>query len=99
MVNGLRPGRTSLHIWDRHGRTELLILVHGQEEDLEEVIRDLLENPAVRVRVIDRGRGRKVLLRGVVATASARADAHAIASAFLGSGGKLIDLLRVRDPN
>lgn len=91
LINGIRPGVTSLHIWDEHGLMESVIRVHDDVAYVEDEIQRAIGFPNVSVRVV---RG-VVILDGEVRDQNWVRRAESIASAY---SDEVINLLRVYEP-
>ncbi|HHW15329.1 MAG TPA: BON domain-containing protein, partial [Firmicutes bacterium] len=90
IVNGKKPGTTSLHLWEKGERRSLLIRV---EVDLEEAVRQitgLLDDPAIQVKAVNGA----LVLAGTVDGPKAAERAEKLARAF---SERVINLLQWKE--
>ena len=92
LINGVSPGRTTLHVWDAQGRTSFAIRVYEDAAEMAREIEHRIADPGVFVWVVKGS----VILEGEVADPVARERAVKIAGAY---SERVIDLLRAPTPD
>lgn len=90
LVTGKAEGVTSLHVWDRGGRTTYKVRVFVDRESLCKEIVSIIELPGISVRVANE----TILLEGRVKTAGDASRAEKIARAY---SDKVLNLLEIEE--
>lgn len=96
MLNGGAVGRTSLYIWDAAGRTEIQVVVRPFTEEIEKAIADEIDNPNVKVQLINEGNGERLFMRGTLENAAQHDEILEIARAYLSPAAQIVDLIEVQ---
>ncbi len=93
---GLSTGQTNAFFFDSRGRQilNLEIRVERDMDALAEVIRRVMPNSRIEVDALNDN----VILRGTVQTAAEAANAHSLAGRFVDDPDKVVNLLKIRDP-
>lgn len=90
LVNGKAEGTTSLHVWDRGGRTTYKVRVFVDRESLCKEIVSIIGLSGVSVRIANE----TILLEGRVKTAADASRAEKIAKAY---SDKVLNLLEIEE--
>jgi pilus assembly protein CpaC len=93
---GLTTGQTNAFFFDARGRQilNLEIRVERDMDALAGVIRRVMPNSRIEVDALNDN----VILRGTVQSASEAANAHSLAGRFVDDPEKVVNLLKIRDP-
>jgi len=93
---GLTTGQTNAFFFDSRGRQilNLEIRVERDMDALAEVMRRVMPNSRIEVDALNDN----VILRGTVQTAAEAANAHSLAGRFVDDPEKVVNLLKIRDP-
>ncbi len=93
---GLTTGQTNAFFFDARGRQilNLEIRVERDMDALAEVMRRVMPNSRIEVDALNDN----VILRGTVQTAAEAANAHSLAGRFVDDPAKVVNLLKIRDP-
>lgn len=88
IINGKKPGVTTLHVWDKGGRREYLVKVYVDNSTLAAEIAEAIADPLISVRVLRQ----TVFLEGTAETTFAATRAEKIALAY---EDKVVNLIQV----
>ncbi len=94
---GLTTGQTNAFFFDSRGR-QILNLEIRVERDmvaLADVMRRVMPNSRIEIDALNDN----VILRGTVQTAAEAANAHSLAGRFVDDPEKVINMLKIRDPD
>jgi pilus assembly protein CpaC len=93
---GLTTGQTNAFFFDSRGRQilNLEIRVERDMDALAEVMRRVMPNSRIEVDALNDN----VILRGTVQTAAEAANANSLAGRFVDDPEKVVNLLKIRDP-
>ncbi len=93
---GLTTGQTNAFFFDSRGRQilNLEIRVERDMDALADVMRRVMPNSRIEVDALNDN----VILRGTVQTAAEAANAHSLAGRFVDDPEKVVNLLKIRDP-
>ncbi len=93
---GLSIGQTNAFFFDSRGRQilNLEIRVERDMDALVDVMRRVMPNSRIEVDALNDN----VILRGTVQTAAEAANAHSLAGRFVDDSEKVVNLLKIRDP-
>jgi pilus assembly protein CpaC len=87
IVNGKKPGITSLHLWEAGQRRSFLVKVEANVDPAAKAVAEAVNDPAVQVKAAQG----TILLEGTVADQAAAERAEKVARAY---SDKVVNLLR-----